>query len=60
MFDSCRRRHNKNNIPYDLARRRCTIISDTGILKELQVLILQRHYPRKLIRSGITKVLSHL
>ena len=45
--------------PNNLARRLCTIISDTRILdtrlKELQVLLLQRHSPRKLILNGITK-----
>ena len=45
--------------PKNLARRLCTIISDTEILdtrlKELQVLLLQRHSPRKLILNGITK-----
>ena len=58
MFDSCHPRHIRNNIPYNLARRLCTIISDAEILdtrlKELQVLLLQRHYPRKLILNGIT------
>nr|XP_022299146.1 uncharacterized protein LOC111107980 [Crassostrea virginica] len=62
MFDSCHPRHIRNNIPYNLARRLCTIISDAEILdtrlKELQVLLLQRHYPRKLILNGITKALS--
>ena len=62
MFDSCHPRHIRNNIPYNLARRLCTIISDAEILdtrlKELQVLLLQRHYPSKLILNGITKALS--
>ena len=61
MFNSCHLRHIRNNIPYNLARRLCTIISDAEILdtriKELQVL-LQRHYPRKLILNGITTALS--
>ena len=61
MFDSCHPRHTRNNIPYNLARRLCTI-SDEEILdtrlKKLQVLLLQKHFPRKLILNGITKALS--
>ena len=49
MFVSCYPRHTRSNIPFNLARR--TVISDTEIidtrLKELQGLLLQRHYSRK-------------
>ena len=62
MFASCHPTQTINNIPCNLARRLCTIISDTEILdtrlKELQVFLLQRHCPRKLILNGITKALS--
>ena len=61
MFDSCHPRHTRNNTPYNLARRLSTI-SDEEILdtrlKKLQVLLLQKHFPRKLILNGITKALS--
>ena len=43
MFDSYHPRHIRNNIPYNLARRPCTIIPDAKILdtclKVLQVLL---------------------
>ena len=46
MFDYCHPRHTRYNIPYNSARRFCTITSDTEIrgtrLKELQILLLQR------------------
>ena len=60
MFDYCHLRHTRYNIQYNLAKRLCTIISDAEILdlKELQVLLLQRHYPKELILHGITKALS--
>ena len=62
MFDSCHPRHTRNNIPYNLAGRLCTIMNDEEILatrlQELQVLLLQIHYPKKLILNGITKALS--
>ena len=62
MFDSCHPRYTGINIPYNLARRLCTTISGTEImdtcLKDLQQLLLQRYYPKKLIRNGITKALD--
>lgn len=52
-----------NNIPYNLARRLCTITSDTEILDlrltEFQDLLLQRKYPIYLIQSGINKANCH-
>lgn len=63
LFDSCHPKHTRNNIPYNLARRLCTIISDAEILDirlaELKSLLLQRHYPSELIENGITKAKSH-
>ena len=62
MFDSCHPKHTKNNIPYNLARRLCTIISDSEILNsrlvELQNALLQRRYPAQLIKHGIDKAKS--
>ena len=63
LFDSCHPKHTRNNIPYNLARRLCTIISDTEILNirlaELEKLLLQRRYPKKLIENGINKAKLH-
>jgi hypothetical protein len=63
LFDSCHPKHTKNYISYDLARRLCTIISDTEIvdirLAELKSLFLQRRYQRELIEKGIRKAKSH-
>lgn len=63
LFDSSHPRHTRNNIPYNLARRLCTIISDTDMLDfrltELQDLLLQRNYPTQLIQNGINKAKSH-
>jgi hypothetical protein len=39
LFDSCHPKHTRNNIPYDLARRLCTIISDAEIL-DIQLITL--------------------
>ena len=58
-FFSCHPRHIKTNIPFNLARRVCTIVSDPiKREKQLQVLnndLIRRHYPTKLIQSGINK-----
>lgn len=63
IFDSCHPRHTRNNIPYNLARRLCTIISDTEILElrltKLQDLLFQRNYPIQLIQNGINNAKSH-
>ena len=62
MFNSCHPKHTKNNIPYNLARRLCTIISDAEILNsrlaELQNALLQRRYPVQLIENGFNKAKS--
>ena len=63
VYESCHPKHTKNNIPYNLARRLCSIISDTTILNtrldELHGLLIQRHYPKSLIENGIQKAKSH-
>ena len=63
LYDSCHPKHIKNNIPYNLARRLCTIISDKDILNarlnELRELLKQRHYPTLLIEKGIDNAKLH-
>jgi hypothetical protein len=61
-FNSSHERHIKINLPYSLARRICTIIKDNELrinrLEELMQSLLQRGYPDKLIRDGISKALE--
>ena len=52
-------RHCKANIPFNMAKRICTIVSDHTIkeqrLKELETRLLKRNYPQGLITKGIEK-----
>lgn len=61
-FNSCHPKHTKLNIPFNLARRICTIVSDPDTLKirlsELVTVLLRRKYPVEVINSGIQKALS--
>ena len=58
-FNSCHPKHTRLNIPYNLARRLCTIISDRKIrderLKELYDILMERKYPKTVIEMGIAK-----
>ena len=58
-FKSCHPRHVKSNIPYNLARRVCSIIQNENLrtlrLNELKTALLKREYPLQLIEHGITK-----
>lgn len=59
FFYSSHPKHTIRNIPYNLARRICTIVSNTTTrdarLKELKFHLKQRRYPEKLIDFGIEK-----
>lgn len=61
-FKSCHPRHTKVNIPYNLARRICTIVScekrRDERLEDLKNMLLKRAYPLNLIKTGITKAKS--
>jgi hypothetical protein len=61
-FNSCHPQHIKRNIPYNLARRICTIVSNSNIrtlrLEQLYEALKSRGYPETLIRNGITKAQS--
>lgn len=63
LFNSCHPRHTKNNVPYNLARRICTIVSDNDLLDlrlhELHQSLKQRNYPQNLILHGIQQARSH-
>ena len=56
-FKSCHPRSTKTNIPYNLARRICTIIIEPNLrkqrLQEMKNDLLLRGYPAKLIDNGI-------
>ena len=58
-FTSSHPRYTKINIPYNLARRICAIVDDEKVrntrLKELQVMLLKRNYPKELVQTGISK-----
>ena len=58
-FDSCHPRHTKRTIPFNLARRICTIVSENELRKkrldELQKMLIERKYPVELVRFGIDK-----
>lgn len=61
-FKSCHPRSTKENIPYNLARRICTIITQPVLrqrrLNELTANLRRRGYPNRLIQNGIDKAKS--
>ena len=61
-YNSNHPRHVKNNIPFNLARRICTIVSDASLrdkrLDELKSFLFNRKYPINLIESGISRALK--
>ena len=62
-FNSCHPRHIKTNIPYNQARRICTIVEDPRTRKqrlhELRNFLKDRGYPDSLITSGIQRATNH-
>ena len=58
-FGSSHPRHVKRSIPYNLARRICTIVSDEETrnqrLDELKTYLINQQYPYKLVEDGIKK-----
>jgi hypothetical protein len=61
-FKSCHPRSTKCNIPYNLARRICTIVTHPHLrtvrLQEMKSDLLKRGYPPQLIDRGIEKATS--
>lgn len=61
-FSSCHPHHTKVNIPFNLARRICTIVSEyqtrTTRLKSLKQDLEKRGYPVNIIDNGIKKALE--
>ena len=62
LYTSCHPKHTRNSIPYNLARRLKTIVSDEGTLNnrlsDLKMYLLKRKYPLKLIEDAISTVRS--
>ena len=60
LYTSCHPKHTRNSIPYNLARRLKTIVSDEGTLNnrlsDLKKYLLKRKYPLKLIEDAISTV----
>ncbi|XP_062614974.1 uncharacterized protein LOC134276720 [Saccostrea cucullata] len=58
-FGSSHPHQTKTAIPYNLARRICTIVSNTNIrdirLEELKLYLLNQKYPEQLVDNGIKK-----
>ncbi len=61
-FYSCHPRHVKHNVPFNLARRICTIVPDPSLrearLEDLKHTLIARKYPENLVTTGITKAKS--
>ena len=61
-FRSCHPRSTKHNIPYNLARRICTIVTEPSLrnhrLQEMKNDLMKRGYPAGLIQNGIEKASS--
>ena len=59
LFNSCHPKHVRTNVPYNLARRICTIVSNEQTklkrLNELKSFLEQRLFPSGLIKAGIRK-----
>ena len=66
-FKSCHPTHTKRNIPNNLARRICTIVTDENTkdqrLEELKLFLKAKNYPKTLVLSAIReakKILQHV
>ena len=62
QFTSCHPKHTRTNIPFNLARRICSIVSNFETrnkrLQELKQTLLERQYPTALIDNGIERANS--
>lgn len=58
-FNSCHPRHTKRAIPYNLARKTCTIVNSETVkiqrLHQLKQFLMKRNYPEKIIDDAIEK-----
>ena len=62
LFNSCHPRHTKTSIPFCLARRIKTIVSDDDMLAkrfdELEKFLIKQNYPHNIIKIGIQKAMA--
>ena len=62
LFYSCHPRHTKINIPFNLARRLRTIVSERQVLQrrvqKLKSFLIKQHYPEQIIEHGLQKAMS--
>ena len=62
LYTSCHPKHTRNSIPYNLARRLKTIVSDERTLhkqlEELEEFLIKRKYPLSLIEDAFQKAKS--
>ena len=62
LFQSCHPRHTKINIPYNLACRLKTIVSEDNVLRkrmqELESFLVKQNYPVQIVDNGIQKAMS--
>ena len=62
LFYSCHPRHTKNNIPYNLARRLRTNISEEKVLEKrmrlLKSFLSKQNYPEQIIEHGLQQAMS--
>ena len=62
LFYSCHHRHTKVNIPYNLARRIRTIVSDDTTLnhrmEELKCFLNKQKYPEQVIDYGVKRAMA--
>ena len=60
LYTSCHPKHTRNSIPYNLARRLKTIVSENRVLdqrlNELKNYLRKRKYPLKLVEDAVEKV----
>ena len=60
LYTSCHPKHTRNSIPYNLARRLKTIVSENRVLdqrlNELKNYLRKRKYPLKLDEDAVEKV----
>ena len=58
-YKSCHPNHTKHNIPFNLARRICTIVEDNNLrhkrLTELKLNLIKQGYPKSLIQNCIAR-----
>ena len=61
-FTSNHPKHWLKNVPFSLALRICMIAEKDSLkeikLKELETLLLEQHYPERIIKAGINKALK--